>query len=232
MDWEEFYTQHNLSITNIDKYISNPSIWQKRMVACLNRFINQGYVLEAGCGYGLISLLIGNRFDRTLLDYESQALVGARSVFTRAKQHANFILGSVFDLPFDNESFDLVFNTGVLEHFTFEERRLAVTEMARVAKKGGFIIIAVPNHFSIPYRYAYEKMKSDEKWICPDERRVYDLQEEIETVPEIKLIRRETFDIFTSILFVKNNLRRVRFIFEHCFRNYEGYLTVLIHKKV
>lgn len=232
MDWEEFYINNTLSDTGIDKYISNASIWQKRMAACVNRYIDQGSALEAGCGYGLISLLIGDRFNRTLLDFESKALDGARNVFSQAKQQANFVLGSVFNMPFDNESFNLVFNTGVLEHFTFEERRKAIIEMARVTKKNGFIIIALPNHFSVPYRHAYESMKSAGVWICPDERRVYDLQEEIEIAPEIKQIRRITCDIFTSILFVKNHMRKVQFMFKHCFRHYEGYLTILIHTKI
>ncbi len=45
-------------------------------------------------------------------------------------------------LPFENESFDLVLSTQVLEHVPNPQKIL--NEMARVCKKGGFVVVSLP----------------------------------------------------------------------------------------
>lgn len=45
------------------------------------------------------------------------------------------VVGSVLDLPFDDDTFDLVYSQAVLEHVT--DPALAVREMVRVLKPGG-----------------------------------------------------------------------------------------------
>jgi ubiquinone/menaquinone biosynthesis C-methylase UbiE len=44
---------------------------------------------------------------------------------------------SVFDMPFDNNSFDVVCAFQMLEHLPYEKSLLAFKEMSRVAKKRG-----------------------------------------------------------------------------------------------
>lgn len=46
-------------------------------------------------------------------------------------------------LPFADESFDLVYSLGVVEHFP--ETRLAIAEHGRVARNGGSVIITTPH---------------------------------------------------------------------------------------
>ncbi len=46
------------------------------------------------------------------------------------------------ELPYQNESFDTVFSTQVLEH-VFEQQQM-INEAARVLKKNGYIILSVP----------------------------------------------------------------------------------------
>ncbi len=52
------------------------------------------------------------------------------------------------NLPFDDDSFDLTYSLGVVEHFEGTER--AIREHARVTRSGGRVVIAVPNMLS-PY---------------------------------------------------------------------------------
>jgi len=55
----------------------------------------------------------------------------------------NMIMADIFHLPFKDDSFDIVWNEGVLEHFPEPNNIKATKEMARVSKKN--VIIAVPN---------------------------------------------------------------------------------------
>ena len=107
-------------------------------------------VLEAGCGSGLISLELAmkrNLKRLVLLDIREDILEKARNNFNKFI-NAEFMLGDVQNLPFRNESFDLVFNEGVIEHLDDMER--GVKEMARVSKK--YVICFIPNYYNILWR--------------------------------------------------------------------------------
>jgi SAM-dependent methyltransferase len=57
------------------------------------------------------------------------------------------VVGTVYDLPFEDESFDIVLCMVVMEHL--EDPRKAISEMRRVLKQGGSIIVSVPFLFPI-----------------------------------------------------------------------------------
>lgn len=57
------------------------------------------------------------------------------------------VVASVYDLPFESESFDVVLCLSVLEHV--EHPRDGIKEMRRVLKKGGTILVSVPFLFPI-----------------------------------------------------------------------------------
>jgi ubiquinone/menaquinone biosynthesis C-methylase UbiE len=61
----------------------------------------------------------------------------------------HFSLAKAEDLPFRNDSFDCVLCLGAFEYFP--DGRRAVSELARVARPGGTIIVSMHNPFS-PYR--------------------------------------------------------------------------------
>ena len=48
-------------------------------------------------------------------------------------------------LPFSNESFDMVYSVGLLEHFEEAMLKEALKEQVRVLKKSGYLAISVPN---------------------------------------------------------------------------------------
>lgn len=56
-------------------------------------------------------------------------------------------------IPFENESFDLVYHSHVLEHFSKEDGNNFITECFRVLKPGGIIRIAVPDLEQITKNY-------------------------------------------------------------------------------
>jgi predicted SAM-dependent methyltransferase len=86
----------------------------------------------------------------------------------------SFAQADLFYLPYRDNCFDVVFNDGVIEHFSltdYPNYKDALREMVRVAKPGGKIIVDVPNWHCFAhtlykwvlkktgkkYEYGYEK---------------------------------------------------------------------------
>jgi 2-polyprenyl-3-methyl-5-hydroxy-6-metoxy-1,4-benzoquinol methylase len=127
--------------------------------------LNGMTVLDAGAGTGLNSLALARRGARvTLLDVAPEALEMARSYFEEQGLAATTVEGSIFSMPFADATFDLVWNTGVIEHFEPEERRLAVREMLRVVKTGGLVLTINPNAAARIYRFAKRRAEERGTW--------------------------------------------------------------------
>jgi len=107
---------------------------------------NDAIVLEAGCGSGTTLEIFPESHTTIGLDLSYKALQITRNHST------NQIQGDIFSIPFRDNSFDLVYNSGVIEHFVDPTNRDAVNEMVRVLKPGGILIIIVPNTLCIWYR--------------------------------------------------------------------------------
>lgn len=103
-------------------------------------------VLEAGCGTGQTLSILSKRHETVGLDISRAALNLTR---TNCK---NPVLGSIFEIPFKDNTFDLVYNSGVIEHFKDPENVSAIAEMARVTKPSGRAIIIVPNTLCLWYK--------------------------------------------------------------------------------
>ncbi|MFZ1897659.1 class I SAM-dependent methyltransferase [Methanoregula sp.] len=103
-------------------------------------------ILEAGCGTGQTLALFSDDQFTSGLDISVAALRRAQ------KNCSNAVLGSIFSIPFDDDAFDLVYNSGVIEHFRDPENIAALREMARVVKPSGKIVIIVPNTLCLWYK--------------------------------------------------------------------------------
>jgi len=228
MDWSAYYK--NFVALNLDGLIERPDEWQVLLSERLRQHVGSGRILEAGCGFGITSLLVGTGAQRTLLDLEPKAIETARKLFDKAGQCAEFEVGDLFNMNFPDKIFDVVFNAGVMEHFDKDGRRKALREMARVTKPGGIVYVAIPNHFSVPYRFAYEYRKAHGKWPYPDEEKIFDLSEELAAINNLVALKRETIGEETCFYFL-SRLQRIWFKFCHLFSRYEGYLTILTLEK-
>jgi len=229
MDWSSIYK--NIGTLNLDKLIKRPDEWQVILSEKLRQYTGTGSILEAGCGFGVTSLLIGMEAQRTLLDLEPKAIETARKLFDLEGQHANFEVGNLFNMNFPDNKFDVVFNAGVMEHFDKYDRCEALREMVRVTKPGGIVCVAIPNHYSVPYRFSYESRKSRGKWPYPDEEKIYDLAAELREVGGVVMVSRDTIGERTMFHFLSKP-QKIWFKILHSMKGFEGYLTILTHEKL
>jgi len=123
-------------------------------------------VLEVGCGTGAFSESINAKCaELTVLD------IGAALVHNVSqKLQCKGVVGDACDLPFEDESFDVVISSECVEH-TLDPIR-AIRELCRVCKKGGSVCLTTPNKLWYPALVLYQKLglrkfSGIENWIFP-----------------------------------------------------------------
>jgi SAM-dependent methyltransferase len=110
-------------------------------------------ILECGCGPGGgLTRFAMNGLCAYGIDLSTTAVMNARA------QGSNVVRANILAMPFPSGSFDLVYNSGVIEHF--DKPEIALAEMARVTKPGGKVLVIVPNKFCPQYQlYKFITMK-------------------------------------------------------------------------
>lgn len=97
-------------------------------------------ILDAGCGEGFsLNQLMKNKIGEKVegVEQSKDAIDLGKKLFPKAKIKQ----GSIYDLPYKSNSFDLVLCTEVLEHVDNPQR--AMGEIMRVSKK--YLALSVPN---------------------------------------------------------------------------------------
>lgn len=111
-------------------------------------------LLDVGCNWGrwcVPAARLG--YDVTGLDPSIGAVFAARRVCKDLGVSARFVVGDGRFLPFAPGIFDVTFSYSVLQHFSKENAKLAIKEMARVLKAGGLNLVQLPNFFGIRCLY-------------------------------------------------------------------------------
>ncbi|MBI3986491.1 MAG: class I SAM-dependent methyltransferase [Lentisphaerae bacterium] len=136
---------------------ANSLVWQKfREWKDRLRLPANPKTVEAGCGYGKFSMLLGlSGAQVTLLDYSATCLESAVEAHRLIGLSPRGVQGDILALPADLEgAFDVVCSFGTLEHFSGKFRLAAFQANARLLRPGGMLFFVVPNRFGIFYRIA------------------------------------------------------------------------------
>jgi len=125
---------------------------EKHILGCLDRVEFGGKrVLEIGLGQGSDSEQIIHRGGRwSGLDLTEASVKRVRErMRLRNLPYDELKVGSVLQVPYPNNSFDIVFSHGVLHHVP--EIRQAEAEIARVLRPGGELVMMVYAKWSLNY---------------------------------------------------------------------------------
>jgi len=162
--------------------------WHSKKWQHLVNFLKKphGRLLDIGCADGTTTYQIKKRFPKlkiTGLDYYKETIDFAK----KTKPQIHFVHGDAHELPFGNETFDIVTAIEVLEHL--EKPKKVLSEIKRVLKPGGKFII-VQDTDSLLFRTVW--------WFWTKSTGAVWINSHINCVPPKKLletIRRSGFSI-------------------------------------
>jgi ubiquinone/menaquinone biosynthesis C-methylase UbiE len=123
-------------------------------------------IIEMGCGSGFTSLVLAQKgANLAILDISQKSLEIASSTFVEFKlSKPEVYKKDAINSKLPSNSFDIVWNGGVIEHFLDDGKKELIREMYRITKSRGKIIILVPNAWCLPFQLAQFWQKITKKW--------------------------------------------------------------------
>lgn len=148
--WNKIWAQIDLEKL-VDEYRLNSYYVNKmkvRAILSATTVQKASPILEPGCGTAKVSLKLGEYgYEVIALDSSPNAIRKAYELSKRLKlpKNVEFVIGDIRFLPFRSNSFALVFNSGVLEHFSAKDQVDILREMSRVVQLNKALILVTPN---------------------------------------------------------------------------------------
>lgn len=130
----------------------------------------ESLVLEVGFGSGRILTRIAREQNCKCVgvEVEDNAFPSLSFFSQRHGVTVEAMKGDGFSLPFRDESFDVVYSEGVIEHFPTDRAALMIREHARVCRTGGLVIISVPNKYA--FLHSLTKLLLGQRFLFYPER--------------------------------------------------------------
>lgn len=150
--WEQYWNFHNDPVWltyDILATIYRNLVIRPFLSSNILQFVERGAnILHAGCGSGQVDQLLRHWSKITAIDSSAAAVKHYQQT---NYPYANALVGDILNLPFEDESFDAVYNLGVMEHFSNTEIDIALQQFKRVLVKNGLVILFWP-HSKSPMR--------------------------------------------------------------------------------
>ncbi|HEY7092719.1 MAG TPA: methyltransferase domain-containing protein [Ktedonobacterales bacterium] len=119
------------------------ALWRRTIA--LARLQPGEQALDVGCGTGTLALAATRRVGVSgrMVGIDPSAQQIARARAKAAGRHApiEFQIGVIEELPFPDQTFDVVFSTLMMHHLPAPLKRQGLAEIARVLKPGGRLVI-------------------------------------------------------------------------------------------
>lgn len=143
---ERFYSSHHDEIRKKryeSPYFIRRSVHREMYGSIFDRVATGAEVLDAGCGEGVLSLLLADKAKVTAVDLSEPNIAAAKKFAdadSKLKGKVAFAVGDAAKLPFAENSFDCVVSNHVLEHLP--DFDAGIRELYRVTRRQA--VIAVP----------------------------------------------------------------------------------------
>jgi len=125
----------------------------------LSGFANKS-IIECGGGSGINSLLMAKRGAKvTIVDFSAKSLEYAKLIARQLKteKQAKFKRADIYHLNFDKGVYDIAWNCGVIEHYSWDKAVRFLKLMISYVKPGGQVLVTIPNLLS--YEIIYRMLK-------------------------------------------------------------------------
>jgi SAM-dependent methyltransferase len=108
----------------------------------IGRFLQRGSVLEIGCAYGYLLRALEDQFDCAGIDMSEHAISVAKTV-TKAPVESGDVMEILPQKP--DDAFDAVLAFDILEHLPEGQIPDVLSQIARILRPGGRLLVSVPN---------------------------------------------------------------------------------------
>jgi len=153
-------------------------------------------IIDIGCGNGVITNVLGNSFDVTAVDRSEEALQ-----FVETKK----INASADQIPVDDNNFDLVFSSELLEHLEDDVFNKTISEFKRLSRK--YIFITVPNDEN-PDKLSIECPDCNYTFNSPNHLRSFKKDDFRRLFPEYEIL--DTFTFGKKVRYYNNTLLKIK----------------------
>ena len=101
-------------------------------------------ICDAGCGFGAYSLLLAsNGFAVEGFDLSESAVAVTKELLENYKIDASsYRAASVLQTGYEDEQFDAAVAYSVLDHMTVDDAKKGLTELSRIVRKDGLLVLA------------------------------------------------------------------------------------------
>lgn len=107
-------------------------------------FVADKVVLDAACGEGYGSNLLAKTAKKVYgLDLDEKTVRAAQNKY--GNERLNYVAGSIAELPFAENTFDVIVSYETIEHVNGELQEKFLEEIERVLKPDGLLIMSTPN---------------------------------------------------------------------------------------
>jgi SAM-dependent methyltransferase len=145
--------------------------------------LNGARVLDIGSGIPVDAIL----FDRAgagavSVDYSDEGFrhPWTRELVKRYPGSYDFVISDAVNLPFGDETFDVVVSLSAIEHLRHSTYRAWIEEMRRVLAPGGHMVLVTSNRLAFPYAFAVDFYNRRGTWNRPPENTFWPWQLESE----------------------------------------------------
>ena len=155
--WEQYYKERPLYL---ERYINN--IWEHKPL--LIEVASSGRnILEVATGTGSLSIFLSHLgYNVVSVDNNDSVLKIAQHNNANFKGGVAFNKADAFNLPFDDDSFEVCFSQGFFEHFADGDIRKLLKEQLRVSRK---VLFSVPSFWYPRQDFGDERLMKKEDWL-------------------------------------------------------------------
>lgn len=142
--WEKTWKESSFGrYRGIEKYL----ILNKKLDKLFKRFLERGNkkILEIGCAMAKRLIYFAKEFGYDVygVDYSEKGVKVAIVNLKIAGVEGTILCEDIFQTSFEDESFDIVYSMGLIEHF--ENPTEIIDTHIKLLKRGGTLIITMPN---------------------------------------------------------------------------------------